>query len=175
EESAALIRQHVTDGLELARQYKLPKVVADAIPQHHGTRLIGFFYQKALRLHGAPLAESPYRYLGPKPRSREAALVMLGDGVEAASRSLPNPSPEAIASLVQKIVDATFADGQLDDCDLTLRDLTRIAQSFRRTLESLHHGRPSYPVDARPKERPELPLGTEEENPEAPPPRAQIN
>ncbi len=175
EESAAIVRQHVADGLELARQYKLPKAVADAIPQHHGTRLIGFFYQKALRLHGAPLSEEPYRYLGPKPRSREAALVMLADGVEAASRSLPQASPEAVGSLVQKVVDSAFADGQLDDCDLTLRDLTAVARSFRRTLENLHHGRPSYPPDSRPAPRPGLPLGADESGEQELPTRAQIN
>lgn len=182
EESAALIRQHVADGLELARQYKLPRVIADAIPQHHGTRLIGNFYQKALKLHRGSedgtvepsLDERPFRYAGPKPRRPETALVMLADGVEAASRSLPQATPETLGILVRKIIDGVFSEGQLDECDLTLRDLTRVTQSFQSTLEALYHSRPTYPLDAVPNARSPLSISPSKDRTE-PPRRLDLN
>lgn len=142
EESVALIRQHIQDGLELARRYKLPRVVAEAIPENHGTRLIGLFYQKALAIRTGPVDPDAFRYQGPKPRSRETALVMLADGVESASRALPLATSEGVRSLVQKVVDSVVADGQLDECDLTLRDVQLIAKSFEATLDALYRGRP---------------------------------
>ena len=147
--SALIIKRHVTDGSEMARQYKLPKLVADAVPQHHGTRLVGYFYQKALKeiegKEGAPqIEESLYRYPGPKPQFREAALVMIADAVEAASRSLPEPSTAKLQALVQKMINLIFSEGQLEECDLTLKDLNLIAQSFVRTLEGIYHARPAY-------------------------------
>ncbi|MHB8420979.1 MAG: HD family phosphohydrolase, partial [Myxococcales bacterium] len=142
EESAALIRQHVLDGVELGRKYRLPRIVLDAIPQHHGTRLVGGFYQKALELRGPGLDDAPFRYPGPKPQSREAALVMLADGVEAASRALPQASPGDLALLARSVVDSVVADGQLDECDLTLRDLSQIGSSLERALLALHPARP---------------------------------
>ncbi len=142
EESVALIRQHIQDGLELARRYKLPRVVVEAIPENHGTRLIGTFYQKALAIRTGPVDPNAYRYPGPKPRSRETALVMLADGVESASRSLPQATSEALGSLVQKVVDSVVADGQLDECDLTFHDLQTIVTSFEATLDALYRGRP---------------------------------
>jgi cyclic-di-AMP phosphodiesterase PgpH len=147
--SAMIIKRHVTDGLEMARQYKLPKLVADAVPQHHGTRLVGYFYQKALKesegKEGAPqVDESLYRYPGPKPQFREAALVMIADAVEAASRAMPEPTTAKFQALVQKMINVIFSDGQLEECDLTLKDLNLIAQSFVRTLEGIYHARPVY-------------------------------
>ncbi len=145
--SAAVVKRHIADGIELARQYRLPRAVADMIPQHHGTRIVGYFYQKALReqeLYG-PVDEALFRYAGPKPQSREAALIMIGDAVEAAARSLQEPTPARLQALVQKIVNAIFSDGQLDECGLTLRDLNAIARSFVRTLGGIYHTRPEYP------------------------------
>lgn len=151
--SAVIIKRHVTEGLEMARQFKLPRRVADAIPQHHGTRLVGYFYHRAQKLeeskeHPQPIDEAQYRYPGPKPQSRETALVMIADAVEAASRSMPQPTAEQLTALVQKMINMVFSEGQLDECDLTLKDLHVIAQSFVRTLEGIYHARPAYPPGA---------------------------
>lgn len=150
--SAALIKRHVVDGLELARTHKLPRRVAEAIPQHHGTRTVGFFLHKAKRAaegrEGGIVDEELFRYPGPKPQSQEAALVMIADAVEAASRTMENPSQESLRALVQKLVNLVFSEGQLDECDLTLKDLHRIIESFVRTLEGIYHARPSYPPAA---------------------------
>jgi putative nucleotidyltransferase with HDIG domain len=151
--SAVIIKRHVTEGLEMARQYKLPKLVADAIPQHHGTLLVGFFFHKALKEQEGkenpqPIDDSIYRYPGPKPQFREAALVMIADAVEAASRAMPEPSGPKLQALVQKLINLIFSEGQLDECDLTLKDLNLIAQSFVRTLEGIYHARPTYPPGA---------------------------
>jgi hypothetical protein len=151
--SAVIIKRHVTEGLEMARQYRLPKLVADAIPQHHGTRTVGYFYHKALKeqegKEGAPpIDESIYRYPGPKPQFREAALVMIADAVEASTRSMPEPTTVKLQAQVQKIINLIFAEGQLDECDLTLKDLNLIAQSFLHTLEGIYHARPAYPAGA---------------------------
>jgi cyclic-di-AMP phosphodiesterase PgpH len=151
--SALVIKRHVTDGIEMARQYKLPKQVADAIPQHHGTRLVGYFFHKALKEQEAkpdapPVDDALYRYPGPKPQFREAALVMIADAVEASSRAMQDPTPSKLQALVQKIINGIFADGQLDECDLTLRDLNEIARSFFRILGGIYHSRPDYPSQA---------------------------
>ncbi len=149
--SAVIIKRHVTEGMEMARQYRLPKLVADAIPQHHGTRLVGFFYHRAVKEQEGkenplPIDESIYRYAGPKPQFREAALVMIADAVEAASRSLVDQSTPRLQALVQKMINMVFSEGQLDECDLTLKDLNLIAQSFVHTLEGIYHARPAYPA-----------------------------
>ncbi|QSQ24954.1 HDIG domain-containing protein [Pyxidicoccus parkwayensis] len=151
--SAVIIKRHVTEGLEMARQYRLPKLVADAIPQHHGTRTVGYFYHKALKeqegKEGAPpIDESIYRYPGPKPQFREAALVMIADAVEASTRSMSDPTTPKLQAQVQKIINLIFSEGQLDECDLTLKDLNLIAQSFLHTLEGIYHTRPAYPAGA---------------------------
>lgn len=154
EESARIIIEHVATGLELARKHKLPRKVAAAIPEHHGTRLVGYFYHKALRR--AEEAEEPvpvdperFRYGGPRPQSAETALVMMADAAEAASRSLAEPSPEKLRQLVDRLIDGIAREGQLDECELTLLDLSRIAASFCRTLESIYHSRPVYPAGRR--------------------------
>jgi putative nucleotidyltransferase with HDIG domain len=151
--SAVIIKRHVTEGMEMARQYKLPRRVADAIPQHHGTRLVGYFFHKAMKEQEGkenpqPVDESIYRYAGPKPQFREAALVMIADAVEAASRSMPEPNATKLQALVQKLINVIFSEGQLDECDLTLKDLNLIAQSFAHTLEGIYHARPAYPAGA---------------------------
>jgi putative nucleotidyltransferase with HDIG domain len=151
--SAVIIKRHVTEGMEMARQYKLPKLVADAIPQHHGTRFVGYFFHKAQKEqegkeNAAPIDESIYRYAGPKPQFREAALVMIADAVESSCRSLAEPTSAKLQAQVQKIINIIFSEGQLDECDLTLRDLNLIAQSFLHTLEGIYHARPVYPPGA---------------------------
>lgn len=151
--SAVIIKRHVTDGMEMARQYRLPKAVADAIPQHHGTRLVGYFFHKAVKEqegkeNPTPVDESVYRYAGPKPQFKESALVMIADAVEASCRAMPEPTTPRLQAQVQKIINLIFAEGQLDECDLTLKDLTLIAQSFLHTLEGIYHARPQYPAGA---------------------------
>ncbi len=154
--SALILKRHVTDGLELVRQYRLPKVVADVIPQHHGTRLISYFWarQQALvradpeRGEGARQGwedESLFRYGGPRPQTREAALVMIADACEASARALAEPTPEALRALVKKRIDEIAGDGQLDECSLTMRDLSEIANAMVRGLEAVYHSRPEYP------------------------------
>jgi putative nucleotidyltransferase with HDIG domain len=157
--SAVIIKRHVTEGVEMAKQYKLPKLVADAIPQHHGTRLVGYFHHKAIKEQDGkenpqPIDESIYRYPGPKPQFREAALVMIADGVEAISRTIPEPTSANLDGLVHKYINVIFAEGQLDECDLTLRDLNLIAESFMRTLEGIYHARPEYPSGSVKSPRP---------------------
>lgn len=144
--SALTLLAHVRDGLELARRYRLPRVVADFIPQHHGTSLMTYFYHRAVEQQPqGPVDPETFRYEGPKPQTREAAIVMLADGVEAAARSLQNPTPERIRDLVRRIVHERLEDGQLDECDLTFRDLERITQAFTRLLASVFHPRLEYP------------------------------
>jgi membrane-associated HD superfamily phosphohydrolase len=152
--SAVIIKRHVTEGLEMARQYKLPRRVADAIPQHHGTRLVGYFFHKAQReLEGKenapPIDESIYRYPGPAPAVRaRPRWCMIADACEAASRSMPEAATDKLRALVQKMINLIFSEGQLDECDLTLKDLNLIAESFTRTLEGIYHARPTYPAGA---------------------------
>ena len=147
--SALIIISHVKDGIKLAKEYKLPQRIIDIIPQHHGTNLIAYFYNKAKELedpHVQQVQEEDYRYPGPKPQTREAAIVMLADKVEAASRVLAEPTPQRVRGLVQRIVSNIFMDGQLDECDLTLRDLQKIVDAFVRTLIAIFHHRIEYPT-----------------------------
>jgi putative nucleotidyltransferase with HDIG domain len=159
--SALIVKRHVTDGLELARQWRLPRVVQDGIAQHHGTRLVGYFWAKAQKAAEAARAsgERPsaavddalFRYPGPKPQSREAALVMIADACEASARALEDPSGDALRALVAKRINEVFSEGQLDECELTLRDLNAIAAAMVRALEAIYHTRPEYPGGARPE------------------------
>jgi putative nucleotidyltransferase with HDIG domain len=168
--SAVIIKRHVSEGMEMARQYRLPRLVADAIPQHHGTRFVGFFFHKALKEQEGkenpqPIDESIFRYPGPKPQFPEAALVMIADAVEAASRSSPDQSTAKLQALVQKMINTIFSEGQLDECDLTLKDLNLIAHSFVRTLEGIYHARPAYPPGALLPPRPGQTLQNSEPRP----------
>lgn len=145
--SALILRAHVKDGLELARQHRLPALVGDAIGEHHGTNLMLFFYEKAKGAVDADVqtvAEQDYRYVGQRPRSRETALLMIADAVEAASRSVEDPSSDRLMGLVQKTVNRLFADGALNESQLTLRDLHEIAKAFHRVLLGIYHDRPAY-------------------------------
>lgn len=148
--SALIIRSHVKDGLELAEKHGLPIKITDMIPQHHGTSKIEFFYDQACK-EAEEAGEDPttvdvnlYSYPGPKPQTREAGILMLADGTEAASRSLQDPSFDRIQGLVQKMINKVFASGELDQCELTLKDLHSIAKAFTRVLSGIYHQRIAY-------------------------------
>lgn len=154
--SALVIKAHVKDGLEMAKQYRLPIVIQDFIAQHHGTSLIRYFYHKAKQLEDPDIpevVEADYRYPGPKPQTRETAICLLADGIEAASRAMPDPTPARLKGLVQKMINLAFTDGQLDECDLTLKDLNQIADAFHRILTGIYHHRPEYPGEKKRTEK----------------------
>ncbi|MFC1477521.1 HD family phosphohydrolase [candidate division KSB1 bacterium] len=144
--SSIIISSHVRDGLEIAKKYKLPQIIQDFISQHHGTSKISFFYEKAVEKSGEKYVnESDFRYPGPKPQTKETGIVMLADGVEAATRALKDPSPARISERVRSIVEQKFQEGQLDECELTLRDLRAISESFIQILTGIFHVRIEYP------------------------------
>lgn len=144
--SALIIKSHVKEGVELAMKYKLPAPIIDMIQQHHGTSMIEYFYNKALKekKEDEDVDELLYCYQGPKPQSKEAGILMLSDCIEASVRSLSEHSKDKIQALVQKIINKIFATGQLDECDLTLKDLHQIANSFIKTLTAIYHQRIAY-------------------------------
>ena len=144
--STLIITSHIKDGLELARENRLPKVITDIIEQHHGTGLISFFYHKACEADRSDsVAEDDYRYDAPKPQTKEAALVMLADSIEAAVRAMQKPTPGRVEGLVRKLIKEKLHDGQLDESDLTLKDLDIIANAFVRILSGVFHARVEYP------------------------------
>lgn len=144
--SSLILTAHVKDGVEIAKKYKLGQAIIDTIRQHHGKSLIKFFYEKAKQLKGEEgVNVDDFRYPGPKPQTREAGLVMLADVVEASSRTMANPTPSRIQGHVQTQINTIFSDGQLENCELTLKDLHKIAQSFNKILNGVHHHRVEYP------------------------------
>ncbi|MBI2343116.1 MAG: HDIG domain-containing protein [Deltaproteobacteria bacterium] len=146
--SALIIASHVKEGIELARTYKLPRVIIDMIPQHHGTKRIGYFYERAKELADPALEiidEKAFRYAGPKPQTREAGLLLLADGIEGAVRALKEKTPIRIQQTVQSMLNKSFAEGQLDECELTLQNLHDIGKSFSRILLGIYHQRVEYP------------------------------
>jgi hypothetical protein len=145
--SAEIITGHVKDGIELARRYRLPRRVRAFIPEHHGTGWVSFLYHKAVQLAGDESLVDPndFHHQGPKPQSRETALVMLADGCEAAVRSARPSSAEEVAEIVNRIIDQRVADQQLTECDLTLRDLDMIRETFVSVLKGVFHPRIKYP------------------------------
>ena len=144
--SSLILISHVKNGVEIARENKLGQLIIDAIRQHHGSSIIKYFYEKARQQKGdGSVNIDNFRYAGPKPQTREAGLVMLADVVEAASRTLDNPTPSRIQGLVQNLINNIFFDGQLDECELTLKDLHKIASSFDKILYGIHHHRIDYP------------------------------
>jgi cyclic-di-AMP phosphodiesterase PgpH len=144
--SSLIIASHVKEGVDLAREHKLPSTVIDIIQEHHGTSLISFFYQKAKELQPfVAIAEEDYRYPGPRPRTKIAAIIMLADSVEAASRTLDNPSLQRINALTNSVITRIFLDDQLSMCDLTLKDLRDISRSFNLILSGIFHHRIDYP------------------------------
>src|SRR5574341_968381 len=145
ETSAARIIDHVSRGLALAEQFRLPKGLRDLIPQHHGTTLAAYFHRKALDSRNGSVNDAAFRYPGPKPQSREAAILMLADGVEATVRAERPATPEQIRAIIDRIVDERLRDGQLDECELTLRDIQQIKEAFVDVLQGQFHPRVKYP------------------------------
>ncbi len=160
EVSAQILKQHVVDGIDLAYKYHLPKTLIAFIPQHHGTALMSYFYSKARDLAAAPwgglatdsgrraadeVEQRRFRHAGPKPQTREAAILMLADGVEASVRSLEARDEAAIRAMVGRIIDERLTDGQFEECDLTLRDVERIREAFVAQLLGMYHQRIAYP------------------------------
>ncbi len=149
--SSLILTSHVKDGVEMAKKAGLGREIVDIIRQHHGTSLISYFYEKAIeqeekkRGKNVEVEEEVFRYPGPKPQTKEAGLVMLADVVEAASKTLFDPTVARIQGMVQKIINKVFSDGQLDECELTLKDLHEIAKSFNMTLSGIFHHRIEYP------------------------------
>ncbi len=149
--SAMVVISHVRDGVELGREYRLPRTVTDVIAQHHGCTLAEFFYRRAVEKGEGP-AESVYRYAGPKPQTKEAAIVLLADTVEAASRSLGSPSVARLKAMVHDLANRRLLDGQFDESGLTLKELAAVEAAFTRILMSMFHARVAYP-DAPDKKR----------------------
>ena len=146
-QSAKIIISHVTYGVKLAKEMGLPQRIIDFIPQHHGTRTLHYFLKKA-QAEARPdeeFVENDFRYPGPKPQFKEAAIMMIADSCEAAARSLSEPTPENIRFIVTRIIDAILSDDQLDECDLTLRELTQIREAMIRSLVAIYHSRVDYP------------------------------
>ena len=146
--SGLILINHIKEGAELAREHHLPQPIVDAIEQHHGTRLIKYFYNRAVELAdagGDAVSEQEYRYPGPKPQSKVMGALMLGDAVEAASRTLVDPNPAKLRALIRTLVEDCLADGQLDQSDLTLGDLNKISEAFVRVLTTIFHKRIDYP------------------------------
>ena len=155
--SALILISHAKDGVDLARKYRLSPAIQEIIMQHHGNRVISFFYSKACEACRAAGVPEPtpddFRYPGPKPQTREAGLVMLADIVEAASRTLGNPTPARLQGLVKQQINTVFSEGQLDECELTLKDLHRIARIFNAILSGIYHHRIEYPEDKKVEEK----------------------
>ncbi|WP_174819899.1 HD family phosphohydrolase [Paenibacillus koleovorans] len=150
--SKSIIVAHARDGVEMLKEQRIPKPIRDIAEQHHGTTLLKFFYHKALKRQAdepgeEPVIEEDFRYPGPKAQSKEAAIVGIADGVEAAVRSLRNPTIEQIDSTVRKIIKERLDDGQFNDCDLTLKELETIAKTLNETLLGIFHSRIEYPSE----------------------------
>lgn len=143
--SALILESHVKEGKELAEKNGLPDCIIEFITGHHGTTLMSYFFEKAKHLEGESVDVDEYRYPGPKPKSKEVAIVMLADSVEAASRVLEGPKPARIKTLVHRIITSKFEAGELDDCDITMRELQQIEESFVRVLIGIFHRRIDYP------------------------------
>jgi putative nucleotidyltransferase with HDIG domain len=165
-QSAKIIISHVTYGIKLGKEIGLPQRIIDFIPQHHGTRTLHYFLRKAQAEmgEGAEIEESDFRYPGPKPQFKEAAIMMIADSCEAAARSLSQPTPENIRFIITKIIDAILSDDQLDECDLTLRELTLIRESMIKSLVAIYHSRVEYPgyVPPVPLDKEALPSADED-------------
>jgi putative nucleotidyltransferase with HDIG domain len=155
--SRVVILSHVKEGLRLAKEYRLGDRVAEIIAQHHGTSILYCFLDKAQSLiQDRRASEETFRYPGPRPKTREAAIIMLADAVEAAARSLKSPSQAELEEMVTRIVNRAYLDGQLNECDMTLRDLHAVEQAFRKVLSAILHARVDYPESGKGS----LPAGT---------------
>ena len=160
--SAAIVKEHVVEGLNLARAEKVPEVVAAFIPEHHGTQRISFFWEKAKEEYGEEtLDTADFTYPGPRPQSRETAIAMLADSVESATRALQDPTPERVRDLIENIVDGKIDDSQLDEAPVTLREIRQIKEQFIKVLSGIYHHRIDYPQTKHLTSAPEAPVGEE--------------
>jgi hypothetical protein len=158
--SSLIIAAHVKEGMALAREYKLPEEVIEFIPMHHGTTRMDFFYSKALEVARQSddetkideIKEQDYRYPGPKPQTRETGIMMLADAIEAAVRTIEEPTPQRITDLVDDVVKRRVEEGELDECPLTLQDITKVKEAFVNVLVGIYHTRVKYP-DVEPRKR----------------------
>ncbi|MEH7224517.1 HD family phosphohydrolase [Bacillus sp. JJ1566] len=146
--SKTIITAHATDGAETLRKYKMPKEIVDIAEQHHGTTLLKYFYHKAKQQSEREILESDFRYVGPKAQTKEASVIGIADSVEAAVRSLSNPTPQKIESLVNSIIADRLQDGQFDECDITLKELDIVAKTLCESLKGIFHSRIEYPAEA---------------------------
>lgn len=152
--SSLILANHVRRGVEISKEHGLPKEIEAFITQHHGTSLMTYFYQKAQEQNqDKSISENEFRYPGPRPKTRETAIVMLADAVEAASRTLKDPTPSRIKGLVERIIDERFKSGELDESPLTLRDLSKVSWAFQKILNGRFHGRIDYPENKAPDEK----------------------
>jgi hypothetical protein len=143
--SANVLRLHVEEGIEIAQKYRLPEPIVNIIREHHGTSVMAYFHAKAKERKDMMLVEEEYRYKGPKPRSKESAIIMLADSVEAAVRARSNPTTEEIAQIIDEVVREKLEDGQLEEAPISFRDLTEIKKAFLETFKSIYHQRVEYP------------------------------
>ncbi len=158
--STLIVTSHIKDGIDLCRDYGIPQVIIDIIQQHHGTTLVSYFYKRATENeHSECIIEADFRYEGPRPQTKEAALIMLADACEAAVRSIAKPNVNRIEAMVRKLIRERLQDGQLDDCNLTLKDLNVIGDVFIRVLSSMFHTRIEYPEALKELERRKLKNG----------------
>jgi putative nucleotidyltransferase with HDIG domain len=145
--SALILASHVKEGIELAKQEKLPRIVVDAIREHHGTTVMAYFYQRALEYDSHDSVNvNDFRYPGPRPSSKETALIMLADSTEAAVRSLESPTAPRIRAIVRKIIESRMNDGELDESGLTLNDIAVVREKFIQLLTGVFHSRIPYPA-----------------------------
>jgi membrane-associated HD superfamily phosphohydrolase len=171
--SSLIIAAHVKDGVALAQEYGLPEEVIEFIPMHHGTTRIDYFYSKALKLAQQDpdetkvdeINEGDYRYPGPKPQTKETGIMMLADAVEAAVRTVDEPAPQRLQDIIDDIIKRRFEEGELDECPLTLKDLTKIKTAFLGVLVGVYHTRVKYPEQPKKPARRQRPM-----EPPAPPP-----
>ena len=143
--STKIIISHVRDGIEMAKKQRLPQQIIDFIPMHHGTTLVAYFYDKAQSSSKEEISDQTYRYPGPKPQTKETGIVMLADAIEASTRTIEEPSPQKLENNIREVIRRRFMEGELDECDLTLKDLTKIKDSFLKILVGIHHHRLKYP------------------------------
>ena len=154
--SAKVIISHVKEGIELAKEHKLPKEVIDFIPMHHGTTLVSYFYHKAKSVvdeEKENISDYIYRYPGPKPQTKETGIAMLADTIEASTRAMEDPTLNKLEDKIDEVIKMRFTEGELDECDLTLKDLTKIKIAFLKILVGIHHQRIKYP-EKEEKEKP---------------------
>jgi hypothetical protein len=160
--SSLILQAHVKEGMALAEQHRLPEEVIEFIPMHHGTTRIEYFYNKALRVASNSddetkvdeVNEQDYRYSGPKPQTKETGIVMLADAIEARARVLEDPLPQRLEGVIDEVIRGRFTEGELDECPLTLKDLTKIREAFLKVLVGAYHGRVQYPENAQGRKSP---------------------